>query len=188
MSGNTRNKNDNAASYQKTINGLQQYLANKTLNLNGKPMTTKAVVGMLQQQLADIQASASTHAAWLLATAKEHADKAALVQVLAALRHYVAALFGINSAAYLALGFPPSKAPVKSPTAKVVSAAKARATRKARNTMGSKQRLQVTGAMSPAFVVSVGTAPVAAAAEPVETVTVATPVVATPPSGGTSNR
>src|ERR1700683_5083892 len=137
-----RAKNDVAAGYQQAITGLNSYLANRTLNLNGKPVTTKAAVAIIQQQIVAMQASASAHTAWLQSVAKERASaKTTVAPLLAALRHYVAAVFGPTSDQYLAFGFPPPKARSKSPVAKVIGAAKLRATREARNTMGSKQRL-----------------------------------------------
>jgi hypothetical protein len=180
MSGNKIKKTDVVSYYQQAINGLNEYLANKTLVFNGKPVTSKAIVGIFQAQIDAMQASAAAHTAWLQAVAKERAtEKGSIAPLLAALRHYVAAVFGVNSDEYLAFGFQPPKPRVKSPQAKVIGAAKLRATRKARNTMGSKQRLAVTGAVPSAITLPTGnastTAPSAAPAEPAQTVTVATP-------------
>jgi hypothetical protein len=184
----SENKNDVTTSYQQAINGTQNYLPNRTLVLNGKPVTTKAVVGLLQQQIDAVQASAAAHAAWLQAVAKERATtKATGAPLLAALRHYVIAVFGANSDEYLAFGFQPPKPRAKSPTAKVIGAVKMRATRKARNTMGSKQRLAVTGTVPSAIVLPVGNTPGAAPAQPVASTpgaAPAQPVASTP--GATS--
>jgi hypothetical protein len=187
-----RAKNDVTAGYQQVITGLNTYLANRTLNLNGKPVTSKAAVAIIQQQIVAMQASTAAHTAWLQSVAKERAASTATVApLLAALRHYVAAVFGPTSDEYLAFGFPPPKARTKSPVAKVIGAEKLRATRKARNTMGSKQRLQVIGTVPSAITLAVGITPSAAAApapaqpvapasgaapaQPTETVTVTTP-------------
>jgi hypothetical protein len=152
-----RSKTDVSAGYQQAITGLTQYLANRTLNLNGKPVTSKAVIGILQQQITAMQAAADAHTAWLQAVAKERATaKTTIAPLLAALRHYVAAVFGVTSDEYLAFGFQPPRSRAKSPEAAVVGAAKMRATRKARNTMGSKQRLKVTGAAPSVTVLPVG--------------------------------
>jgi hypothetical protein len=102
------------------------------------------------------QASAAAYKAWLQAVAKERATtKAINTPLLEALRHYVAAVFGTNSDEYLAFGFAPPKPRVKSPEAKVIGAAKMRATRKARHTMGRKQRLAITGAVPSAITLPV---------------------------------
>jgi hypothetical protein len=164
----SENKNDVTTSYQQAINGTQSYLPNRTLVLNGKPVTTKAVVTILQQQIDAVQASTAAHTAWLQAVAKERATTATTgTPLLTALRHYVIAVFGINSDEYLAFGFQPSKPRVKSPEAKVIGAVKMRATRKARNIMGSKQRLAITGTVPSAIVLPVGNAPGAAPAQPI---------------------
>ena len=163
----SENKNDVTTSYQQAINGTQSYLPNRTLVLNGKPVTPKAVVTILQQQIDAVQASTAAHTAWLQAVAKERATtKATGAPLLAALRHYVIAVFGINSDEYLAFGFQPPKPRAKSPAAKVIGAVKMRATRKARNVMGSKQRLAISTVPS-AITLPVGTAPGAASAQPV---------------------
>jgi hypothetical protein len=169
-------KIDVTASYQAAINGVTEYLANKTLVLNGKPVTSKAVIGLLQAQIDAVGASTAAHTAWLQAVAKERAvTKATTAPLLAALRHYVAAVFGVGSDEYLAFGFQPPKPRIKSPEAKVIGAAKMRATRKARNTMGSQQRLAITGTVPPAITLAVGSAPVAAPAPSTEPVTITTP-------------
>jgi hypothetical protein len=186
-------KIDVTAGYQSAINGVTEYLPNRTLVLNGKPVTSKAVVGLLQAQIDAVQASAAAHTAWLQAVAKERAvTKSTSAPLLAALRHYVAAVFGVGSDEYLAFGFQPPKARIKSPAAKVVGAEKMRATRKARNTMGSQQRLEITGTVpsvialptgttsttatvaAPAQPLPIAATPVAASAQPAETVTVTT--------------
>jgi hypothetical protein len=179
MTAKNTTKTDVTASYQQAIDGVQDYLPNRTLVLNGKAMTSKAVVGILQQAIAALEASTDAHTAWLQAVAKERATTKDIgAPLLAALRHYVAATFGATSDEYLAFGFEPPKARVKSPTAKVIGAVKMRATRKARNTMGTKQRLGVIGAVPPAIMLPIGTAPTtapaAAPAQPAETVTVTT--------------
>ena len=176
-----QSKTDVTATYQQAINGVQTYLANKTLVLNGKPVTSKAVISLLQQQIAAVQASTAAHTAWLQAVVKERATtKTTSAPLLAALRHYVAAVFGVNSDEYRAFGFQPPKPRVKSPQAKVIGAEKLRATRKARNTMGSQQRLKVTGTVPSTITLSVGNA--TATAQPVAPTPAAgaQPVASTP--------
>jgi hypothetical protein len=170
-----KKKTDVIATYQQASNGVTEYLPNRTLVLNGQTVTSEAVVGLLQEQIDAIQASAAAHTAWLQAVAKERATTKTIgAPLLAALRYYIAAMFGITSDEYLAFGFQPPKPRATSPTAKVVGAVKMRATRKARNTMGSKQRLAVIGTVPSAITLSVSAAPVAAA-QPAQTVTVTTP-------------
>ena len=121
MSKKIQSKTDIAAKYQQAIHGVQTYLPGKSLVLEGKPLTSEAVVGLLQLQIDTIQASAAAHTAWLQAVAKERATtKTSGAPLLAALRHFVAAVFGVTSDQYLAFGFQPPKARVKSPKAEVI--------------------------------------------------------------------
>jgi hypothetical protein len=71
--------------------------------------------------------------------------KSTSAPLLAALRRYVAATFGVGSDEYLAFGFQPPKPRTTSPAAKVVGAVKMRATREAPTPWGSQQRLDITG-------------------------------------------
>ena len=163
------------ALYQQAIHGLQTHLADKTLLVNGKPVTTADGINILQQQIAAMQASMDARTAWLQAVARERASaKAAVAPFLAGLRHYVIAVFGLGSDAYLAFGFTPLKARIKSPAAKVVGAVKALATRKARNTMGSRQRLAVSGALPSAIAMTTGNVPTVQAVAPAQPAAIVT--------------
>jgi hypothetical protein len=158
MSGKKiRRKSNVKAGYQQAISAVLQHLTEDALVLNGKPVSKDALVGFLQQYVDAAQASTDAHTAWLQAVAKErHTIEVISAPYLAALQHYIAARFGTNSDEYLAFGFQPPRSRAKSPEAAVVGAAKMRATRKARNTMGRKQRLKVTGAAPSVIVLPVG--------------------------------
>jgi hypothetical protein len=151
---------------------------------------SKAVIALLQQQIDVTQASAAAYTAWLQAVAKERATiKAISAPLLKALRHHVAAVFGENSDEYLAFGFTPPKPRVKSPEAKVIGAARMRATRKARHTMGRKQRLAIKGAVPSEIMLPVGNASSATSAEPTAPTPDAAPARPTEPvTVATSNR
>jgi hypothetical protein len=173
------------AIYQQAINGVQTYLGNRTLLVNGKPVTSKAAISVLQQGIDAMQASADAHTAWLQAVAKERTVvKTIVTPFLTGLRHYVIAMFGLGSDQYLAFGFPAAKPQVKSPAAKIVGAVKALATRKARNTMGSRQRRAVTGSAPSAITVTVGSVPTVAAAQPAPAPAASATVTVTPPTNG----
>jgi hypothetical protein len=195
MSGKKiQSKTEVTAIYQQAINGAEKYLPDRTLDLNGKPVSSEAVVGILQQHIDAIQATIDTHTAWLQAAAKLRAmTKTTSAPTLAALRHYVAAKFGENSDEYREFGFQPPKPRIASPEAKVIGAAKLRATRKARKTMGRRQRLAITGTVPSAIALPVGNAPGATPAEPLAATPGAAPAqptepvtVTTPTNGGTA--
>jgi hypothetical protein len=161
MSGKKIQKKTEVVSiYQHAIEGVQKCLAGTTLTLAGKRVTSAAAIAILQQRIDVVQASAAAHTAWLQAVAKEReTTKAISAPFLAALRLYVAAMFGIHSDEYRAFGFVPPKPRIATLAAKVVGAAKLRATRKARHTMGSKQRRAVIGVVPSTIVLPVRGAP-----------------------------
>jgi hypothetical protein len=141
-----KSKNDLTASLQQAITGLDRYLKQASMLLHGQTVSSDDAIATLQAQIDALNASAAAYQAWLQAVAKQRAAYAATaLPMLAAIRTYVAAAFGPQSDEYLAFGFKPPKKAVKSPEAKVVGAVKLRATRKARHTMGSKQRLAIKG-------------------------------------------
>ena len=139
------------------IAGIEQHVS-EPMRLHGQLVSIKAVVAALQQQIDDIHASDAAHDAWLQAVAKQRTGYSDTVAPLvAAVRAYAVTAFGPTGDEYRALGFEPPRPRVTSPETKVVAAAKARATRKARNTMGSKQRLAITGAVPAEIRVTTGT-------------------------------
>jgi hypothetical protein len=158
MSGKKIQKKTEVVSiYQRAIEGVVQCLAGETFTLGGKSVTSEAAIAIMQQHIDVVQASAAAHTAWLQAVVKERTTtKAISAPFLAALRIYVAARFGIQSDEYRAFGFVPPKPRIATPEAKVVGAAKLRATRKARHTMGSKQRLAIVGTVPSEIVLPVG--------------------------------
>jgi hypothetical protein len=132
----------------------------KTLVLDGKVWTGANLTQTLLGQIAKLQASAAAHATWLQAVADQRSEySTVIVPLVKALRAYVALLYGTNSQTYRDFGFaPPQKA---KPSTETRSAAlvQSRATRKARNTMGKKQRLAIKGVVSPVTAVPVATSP-----------------------------
>jgi hypothetical protein len=80
-------------------------------------------------------------------------------KVLTAVRQYAAGAFGEASAEFASFGFKERKAPQQKPASRVEAAAKMRATRLARHTMGRRQRAAIHGVVppSPATPVANGT-------------------------------
>jgi hypothetical protein len=117
-------------------------------------------------------------AAWLNAVKTfETIDKQATVAVHD-LKQYVIGSFGATSSKLADFGFTPHKVVVLTPAQKAAAAAKRAATRKARNTMGPKAKLKVTGATA-----SAPTATPAGNAAPATAPTVTVNVSAAPAGG-----
>lgn len=140
------------------IAGLQAYWPEQTLVLAGKTWSTDDLVAALTGENDAIAATSSAKAAWLKATATLQAEALAAQALRAALHQYVLLRFGVDPVVLSAFGYkPPRKRGPSSPAARVIAAAKGLATRRARGTLGRKQRNAVYGALTTpqAFTVSV---------------------------------
>jgi hypothetical protein len=153
MTSDRTSKNQLAAKILKLASGMQDYLANKTLALNGKAVKGSDAIKALQQQLT-LQAQAATaHEAWLNATAAMQAQYTDDVKALIpAIKKYVETVYGVGSAEYLAMGFAVPKKPQQIAESKAHAVAQAKATRTARGTLGKKQKLAIKGVVAPATV------------------------------------
>jgi hypothetical protein len=159
-------RSDSASMIQLFINATQEYCNNRTLVLNGVPVKNTVLVQRLQGQLTAAQLVASTHAAWQRAVAAWRSQFAPDVKTLAAeLRTYVTSAFGLGSEAYQAFGFKAPRKATKPVEVKAQAVQQMRATRAARHTMGSKQKLAIHGVVesAPASSSATSTAPAASA-------------------------
>jgi hypothetical protein len=142
-----------SARIQELRTGLQEYLATKTLVLNGKPVKCSDVVATLQQQVTLQAQTAAAHKAWQEAVAAERAQYTTDVRALfVQIRMYVAAQYGVGSTEYRAMGFALPKTPQKTAVTKAQAVLQSAATRKARNTMGRKQKLAIRGVVPSASI------------------------------------
>jgi hypothetical protein len=93
-----------------------------------------------------LNASEAAYNAWLASVAAQRTDYATnIAPLMEALRHYVAAFYGGNSATFQSFGFVPHRKPQLTAKTKLQAVLQAAATRKARNTMGRKQRKAIRG-------------------------------------------
>ncbi len=86
--------------------------------------------------------------AWRQAVAKRDALRADSAPVFQALQRFVQATRGKSSQAVAEFGFKPVDAPVKSVETKAAAVVKLRATRKARHTMGIRQKKEASLGMA----------------------------------------
>jgi hypothetical protein len=169
-------KQQSIGEWQKIISTLQDSYSGKSFVLEGKVWKTNDVVAAFQNAIDVMNEVDTSHVEWTEAVTKQKTAVVTVALLVIALKAYFGAVYGKKSSAYAAFGFAakPRKLTVDS---KVAAVEKNRATRKARNTMGTRQRKAVTGASALA-----ATEPAAAA--PATTA----PVTSTPPSNsnGTS--
>jgi hypothetical protein len=135
------------AADMRVLVGIERYLQSMPLLvLGGTSFTPDELAAFVQgrvQAAQELEASRTRHAHAV--TQYRVVDRRAR-QVLLELRTLVLAMFGADSAAATTFGFksPKPRKPM-TPAQKAARAAKCAATRRARGTMGSKQRLAIHG-------------------------------------------
>jgi hypothetical protein len=154
------NKKSVIAEYQAVINALGDYPA-KSFTLAGKVWKTVDVVDTFQAAIDAINAGNADKIAWQASVAKEKTAKAAARSLCSSLRGYIAVADGRTSNAFKTFGFAPTPA-AASPATKVAAAKKTAATRKARGTLGKRQRKAIIGVVAPQTEPVVASKPVAA--------------------------
>jgi hypothetical protein len=142
--------------------GIDKYLASETsIPLDGSPKAPADIKKALQGTIDSADATQAARGKWLDASRSEVAQNDATLALLASLKSFVLLKFGSASVATLAdFGFTPRKQTPKTVETKVVAAEKSLATRKARHTMGSKQKAKIKGTIpEPVVGPATGTAP-----------------------------
>ena len=160
-------KNDRSKQMQQAVTGLEDNYSGKTLMLNGVLWKSVDLVKLFQNQITLMAATETSHETWLANSKKEKAEDGPAQEALTALRAYVALQFGSSSEQYRAFGFgvPQTRAKPTTPT-RSTALAQSQATRKARNTMGKKQRLAIKGVVQPQVSAPAVTSPSAPSATP----------------------
>ena len=142
----TTNKNTVLANNQRVSDGVNKHLAKvKNLTLAGVPYTAASLKATFAAET-DANNALDQSRAQLkeqVATARTARAKASAARK--ALKAYVLGNFGAQAVSVLEdFGLTPPKTPgPKTPLAKAQAAARAKATRQARHTMGSRQRLSI---------------------------------------------
>lgn len=181
----TVSKNNLSATLSAVLKGVTTTLLNKTAVLEAKAWKGKDIASTIQAQIDALQAADAAHATWLKLVADQRAAyTSVIVPLLKALRNYIANVYGTNSETYLAFGFvSPTKAKPSIPTQSAALEQRL-ATRKARGTLGKRQRLAIKGVVPPVTALPVvATPPPASAAPP----TAPLPPAASPGSSSGSN-
>jgi hypothetical protein len=158
----------------KRVTALKAHVSNKAeIPIAGKAYKAAAVVGIYQTSL-DIRAALSTKRADVKATIVESVNAEVLRRAAdRALKGWVVNTYGADSQQAHDFGFPPPKAPARTVENKAEAKLLAEATRKARHTMGKKQKLQVKGTLP---------VPTVPAAPAPQTVQAAAPAVVSTPA------
>jgi hypothetical protein len=143
------NRTNTQAHDAQVIAGIEKHLQTvSSLPLLGSTYTPADLAKLVQSRLDAASTTTTTKANWHSTVAAERALNAKLTPVLRALRQYVINVFGEARPVLADFGFAPSKLTTRTPEEKAAAVAKAIATRKARHTMGPKQKKGVKGAVT----------------------------------------
>ena len=145
-------KNVNRTQYQdgdqKLIDGLtkhQQTIA--SLVIGGTSYKAADIIAVLQTRLGAAKAAVSSRATWQADVKSDHDERAKTKTFVSGLRQSLQVAFAGSIDTLADFGLKPRKARApRTPEQKAAATAKARATRAARHTMGSKQKAKVKGA------------------------------------------
>jgi len=167
-SNSKQNAAQQQAADQAMIDGFTKHQAviPPSLLIAGAPVTTASVISTLQSRIAARTAVTLAEAAFHAAVKANQDEQAKTKVLVSGARTAVAVMFAGQITALADFDLKPRKAPApRTPAQKAASAAKAKATREARHTMGPVQKAQITGA-NPQGTAAPAPAPAPAAAPP----------------------
>ena len=137
-----RNTTDANAECMNRLRGIDALPPGTVVTINGVPTDVRPIV---QACLDTAQALFEKRNEVPPALAAARAAHAARMAIEPGLKAWVTAHYGLDSLMADAFGYAPPKKPVRTVASKVQAAEKNRATRKARNTMGKKQKQKIKG-------------------------------------------
>jgi hypothetical protein len=145
------NRIQQQAADQKMIDGLTQ--SQQTLPsfmIGNTSVKATDIITTLQGRIKTANTVDSTRATWQAAVKANREERAKSEPLISALRQTLLMMFSGSIETLAEYGLTPRKQPTpRTPEEKAVAAAKALATRKARNTMGPKQKAKIKGVVSP---------------------------------------
>ena len=191
------NRKDETAAWQHLIDGLNKHASTITsIVIAGASMTTKDIIGSLQSRIDSAKAAQSTRATWQAAVQADRDDRDKTKTFVSGLKQALLVAFVGQIDTLADFGLTGRKPRFATPQEKLAAAAKAKATREARHTMGKNQKAAIKGTVAPtapapavpSAPTPIATTPAAPAPVPVtpaptQAVPVTPPVIpATPPA------
>jgi hypothetical protein len=152
---NNATKVDLQALYQSVISGLLAFYApTDTFLMKSGTYTRDELVTQFQAFVAAFETTKSNYQQWRQGIQAERELELTVQPLRVGVRAIAQTRFGKDGAQLLQFGFQLAKVPVHSPASKVRGAAKAKATREARGTLGKKEKADIHGTVT---TVTVGT-------------------------------
>ena len=160
------NKVSIQANERQSLVGVDKYLKAATIMVLGTSYTPTQIKMVIQAHLDAAAATQTARAAWQVAVETERKAHTVAHGVLVGLRSFLIMQYGKAASDVLAdFGFVPPKVVKRTPATKVAATVKSLATRKARKTLGKKQRIAIKG-VNPATPTAVPAHPQASDAAP----------------------
>jgi hypothetical protein len=158
------------AAFQALASGLEStYQPTDTFNIHGETLSRDEVVARLRDVVAMVEATKAARRQWMSAVQAEHATVVTGAALRQSLQGILQARLGGKAASGLAaFGFNPSKTGKRTVAGKATAVAKSAATRQARHTMGSVQKLAIKGDVVGITVTPIIAAPPATSAPKVD--------------------
>ena len=132
--------------FLKRIKGIQKHFAGvASVIINGVPVAPARLADLYQRRLDASQETARAHAAWITCVRQEREAVRALHPLDVGFVQYLHMLYGRQATLLADFALEPRKIGRKTVATKLAAADKMRATRKARRTMGKKQKAKIKG-------------------------------------------
>ena len=164
------------------ILGIKKDLQNvPSLPLAGSTYTMAALAALVQSRIDAANTVVNARAQWVDSSAAYETLNTKVTRVVRDLRQYVISVHGPDSPVLADFGFTPPKRAALTPEELVARAQKAAATRKARGTMGKKQKAKIKGTVATTAPAAPPDATAPAVTPAVPTAVVAPAPVVTPP-------
>jgi hypothetical protein len=168
------NRTDQTTAEQNLVDGLNKHAQTITsMVIAGVTMTTKDIIANLQTRILSAKTAQSTRATWQTAVKTDKEDRVKTRTFVSGLKQALLVAFAGQIDALADFGLVARKPRVLTPEQKTAAAAKAKATRAARHTVGSKQKKAIKGTVPQ-------TAPATPPASPAATPAPAPAVAPTP--------
>ena len=156
---------------RKAIAAVQKYLMKlATVLVTGVNFTPAELIALLQKDIDLADAATNAREAFLAAAAATTENRAKMVPILAGLRAFLGNMF-TDPSILAEFGFPVRKRIVPTADVKAAAVNKRSATRKARHTMGKKQKASIHGEVPVTSAETAAPATAPAAAPPAAVVT-----------------
>jgi hypothetical protein len=147
-------RTEEIASDTTLIAGIQKHVPSITFVVLSQPETAAQVMAVIQGRIDKAEAVTTARTALHAAVLASAAEDAQTEPFMQAVRQSILAMYGNSPTVLADFGLVPKQARTPlSPAAKVIAAAKRAATRKARGTIGKKEKAKIVGTLSGSVVV-----------------------------------